>query len=837
MATPQELQRLIQELESKINNLAPNNAGFKQTLELIKQSTANASQLQQNIDAANQLLGSVNKEIRDLNDQLGYTFKSFQAIINELTRGKTNIGNINKGVKSLTDVTQKLVNRQTEYGKLTYKQLKTLRDQTHLTFENLKAERAVLTTRINSGTLSAEQFILENMRAKELDGILQANIGLEQSLKNQLVYALQEQKAVEETLGLTGGLLKAFSSLPGLASIAQYLNVAEATEEMEKFSQKLIDAVKESDGFKGKFAALQTALDIAKDDVAEIDELLKDVNITENQRLQLLTARQQKEGVVNDLVAKQAKLSKQATEVANNFIGKVLVGIKGLTELTKGFYKAVTDPATIFTVLAKGVSQIAKDQASFQRNLGISADDAGKIRDRFERFALAQSDTYFTTTKLIAAQAAYNESLGFSGRIIEANSKAQIRMTDMIGISAEASNQLRYFAESTGQDLNNQLDNQTAITKQVSKQYGVSLQFKNVAETVAKASSYTRVQFKGSTEALTAAVAEAKALGTTIESTQKSAKALMQFETSIQNELEAELLTGRQLNLEQARYFALTNNVAGLTRELVANAGSYNEFIEMNAIQQESIAAALGKEASEISDILFMEQFRGLTRDQALAQMDEEEKKRYQALDLQQRFAGLVEKVQSTLVDMAPGLETIANILNKMLGSAGGVYTIMALLATSVVAKLITSFTALGTVFKGLRAASLGIAVGKIYGAAMSSPTALITGGVAGAIIATGIVAALMSSANSTDANDLFSAAPGGAGYGKRVLLGPEGAFSLNNKDNILATTNPIPVNDMRTVSTAGGQQLQPIQVVVNSILDSQRIGQGMELARYKTSA
>ena len=124
MATPQELQRLIQELESKINNLAPNNAGFRQTLDLLKQSSANASQLTQNFDAANQLLGSVNKEISDLNDQLGYTFKSFQAIINELTRGKTNIGNINKGVKSLTDTTQKLVNRQTEYGKLTFKQLK-----------------------------------------------------------------------------------------------------------------------------------------------------------------------------------------------------------------------------------------------------------------------------------------------------------------------------------------------------------------------------------------------------------------------------------------------------------------------------------------------------------------------------------------------------------------------------------------------------------------------------------------------------------------------------------------------------------------------------------------
>ena len=516
MATPQELQRLIRELESKINNLGPNNAGFQQTLDLIKQSSATASQLTQNIDAANQLLSSVNREISDLNDQLGYTFKSFQAIINELTRGRTNIGNINKRVKSLTDTTQKLVNRQTEYGKLTYKQLKTLRDQTYVTFENLKAERLILQQRIQSGTLTAEQLLLERMRATELDGILQANIGLEQSLKNQLVYALQEQEAVEETLGLTGSLLKALSSLPGLASISQYLNIAEATEEMEKFSQKLIDAVKESDGFKGNFAALQSALDKQKDSVARIDELLKDISLTDAQRLRILTIRETKQRKNNDLDAQQGKLKKEATLVANNFIGKVLVGIKGLAELSKGFLKAITDPATIFTVLAKGVSQISKDQASFQRNLGISADAAGKIRDRFESFALAQSDSYFTTTKLIAAQASYNEALGFSGRIIEGNSKAQIRMTDMIGISAEASNQLRYFAESTGKDLNVQLGNQKAITKQLSGQYGISLQFKNVAETVAKASSYTRIQFKGSTEALTAAVAEAKSLGTTI---------------------------------------------------------------------------------------------------------------------------------------------------------------------------------------------------------------------------------------------------------------------------------------------------------------------------------
>ena len=186
---------------------------------------------------------------------------------------------------------------------------------------------------------------------------------------------------------------------------------------------------------------------------------------------------------------------------------------------------------------------------------------------------------------------------------------------------------------------------------------------------------------------------------------------------------------------------------------------------------------------------------------------------------------------------MTPGLETIANIFDKILGSSEGVYAIMTLLATSIVVKLITSFAALGTIFKSLKALSIGFAIGKAWGAAMSSPASLITGGIAGLALGAILTAAIMSSVATADpASDLFSPATSGGGR-NRVLLGPEGAFSFPSTDNILATTNPVPVNDMRTVSTARGQQLQPIQVVVNSILDSQKIGQGMELAKYKTSA
>ena len=47
---------------------------------------------------------------------------------------------------------------------------------------------------------------------------------------------------------------------------------------------------------------------------------------------------------------------------------------------------------------------------------------------------------------------------------------------------------------------------------------------------------------------------------------------------------------------------------------------------------------------------------------------------------------------------------------------------------------------------------------------------------------------------NATKVDD-FKSGPGGI----TTMMGPAGVFSLNPRDSVLATTNPIPVNDMRT--------------------------------------
>ena len=65
---------------------------------------------------------------------------------------------------------------------------------------------------------------------------------------------------------------------------------------------------------------------------------------------------------------------------------------------------------------------------------------------------------------------------------------------------------------------------------------------------------------------------------------------LLDFESSISSEMEAEMLTGKSLNLERARLLALNGDAAGAAAEMAKQIGSAKDFTKLNVIQQEALA-------------------------------------------------------------------------------------------------------------------------------------------------------------------------------------------------------------------------------------------------------
>ena len=90
---------------------------------------------------------------------------------------------------------------------------------------------------------------------------------------------------------------------------------------------------------------------------------------------------------------------------------------------------------------------------------------------------------------------------------------------------------------------------------------------------VAKVNDQIAIQYKNNPEAIAKAVVQVKALGLSMDQAASASEKMLDFAGSLQNELEAELLTGKAINLEQARYYALMGDSAKAAEELMANIG------------------------------------------------------------------------------------------------------------------------------------------------------------------------------------------------------------------------------------------------------------------------
>ncbi len=96
------------------------------------------------------------------------------------------------------------------------------------------------------------------------------------------------------------------------------------------------------------------------------------------------------------------------------------------------------------------------------------------------------------------------------------------------------------------------------------------------------------------------AAVQAKELGLSLSTVENISTSLLDFQSSIEGELKASLLIGRQLNLNKARELALAGDLAGLQQEIVSQVGSEAELNRLNVIQRKALAQALGITVAEL---------------------------------------------------------------------------------------------------------------------------------------------------------------------------------------------------------------------------------------------
>ena len=300
-----------------------------------------------------------------------------------------------------------------------------------------------------------------------------------------------------------------------------------------------------------------------------------------------------------------------------------------------------------------------QDQAvtDIARNLSTSKDEAKALKGEMFESSKAAGAFGITIHDQVDAVNALNKGLG--GTALSFNKDIREGAADTLKrlkLSEEAVSNMSTLAMATGKSFKVLEKEQAKGVLDAEREFGVRLNLKSVLDESNKITGLARVNAMGIEGGLAKAVSTAKSLGIEMSAVAGSAGQLLDFESSITKELEAEMLIGRDLNLEKARSAALAGDQEALAKALVEEAGSLEELQEMTVIQQQALAGALGMSADQLADSLMTGEALST---QAQADLDRDAQKALEQekmLSLTEKQAVAMEKFSETVGMLGKGL-------------------------------------------------------------------------------------------------------------------------------------------------------------------------------------
>jgi hypothetical protein len=310
----------------------------------------------------------------------------------------------------------------------------------------------------------------------------------------------------------------------------------------------------------------------------------------------------------------QAMLSMQ-TDSAN-----LATGINKLTGtlqgLNKGFLDNVEQITKVFArnnelIKSYGITEAAAQDMGFAIDVLSTELDFG--REETEKYIkqLGNLTNGFIVSGDISSD--FNKSL----------IKQQRYLTDIVGVSEEAAEAIMDMnagiasrdVDKDGKVTAEQLENQLILRAKEAKAIEEATGLKGVQRTIdaeiAAAGSETSLQYSKMPKTLGLAVMKSKALGLSMEQMAKTGDELLNIESSVGNELEYQLLSGKRLVDNQGNSLTNLYRQATLQGDMNAQADvmkkimdSQGDVLENNMLARKQLAATLGVEESTMAKMV-----------------------------------------------------------------------------------------------------------------------------------------------------------------------------------------------------------------------------------------
>ncbi len=346
---------------------------------------------------------------------------------------------------------------------------------------------------------------------------------------------------------------------------------------------------------------------VYKDKIDELskEELKTGKGLTQ-QRLLELDLLDLTQGKTGSQAAKMLRDFKNSSEQINvmgagfKTLGTQLKGALGPLLLIDLAVKAVKGLVNLFI----GANNQAVDLA---RSFGTSVDTADQFRERLREVRTLTGNTRNNVEFTIQAAKELTEEFSIVGDLSDDILDSQTFLTRKVGATAQEASKLNLIFAATNQNAKESTKEMNQIVQEFANANGVAVPLKDVISDVSSAGSEIAGYFGFSTKELTQAVIRTRRLGVNLNQAKNIAEGLLNFESSISSELEAELLTGQQFNLERARMLAFTGDIAGATEDVLTQMQNLTEEQRKSPIIMKSMAAATGLSVEELNKAFLLQ--------------------------------------------------------------------------------------------------------------------------------------------------------------------------------------------------------------------------------------
>jgi hypothetical protein len=503
--------------------------------------------------------------------------------------------------KSLVSITKDRIKQENRLYQIKSDQFTATRDflTTQTTVKKLDEEILDLRDEITTATAKEKKGIQENLKKKK------------EELKKEQEKLEIQGKYAEEIVESKETLIKIVDEYKNLETFAESINGKVG------FFNGMAAFVKDIPGLGAISKPFQDAAEAARKSQIHYEKV-KDINIetgeglTKDKIIELGLAEHLLDG--NNTILENEAAIKRIRELG---LEDGLKGTSGLAAGTKSLgaaMKKAMGPLALIAIAAQAVQALGKAMFESQkrttliaREFGITRDSAIAMRKEMQAMVASSGKLYVNVERLLAAQTMLVNQLDRGGQFSQGSLETILLLTKRMGLTDDVATKVAARAEAFGINSRTNIDTIMQMNNELYNSGQSTATIGQLMNSVSEATGQVAASLGFSNTNIAKAVNQVRKFGLNLLQARNISEGLLDFEKSLNAELEAELFLGRDINLDRARALSMVGDIPGATAEVMKITRNLTDEQRKSPIIMGALADVLSISVDELQDAHLLE--------------------------------------------------------------------------------------------------------------------------------------------------------------------------------------------------------------------------------------